>query len=442
MGYIETFENVDDDSYLEHYGVKGMHWGYRKLKNYGSTKGDKEYIKKLSTMTIDQMNSDFHKIDKNISRAVKDRKYRESPQYEQQVRNSIALLGVISGVGTAKNSKNGKASVSLKGKNIVNAEKIYSSLEKDSSDDYAYSKSIDNQNKGLKKFNSDFNKKYNISDDYDLNKDPKMLKKYDDEAAKWITSVEDKTFKDLGFEQSAFDDLYLEHFGIRGMHWGHRKSKTWSSQNKTHTSGKGTKQKMSTKKKVALGATIVGGTLLATYGGYKAAKFIKSKDAQKIKDTGEILYDNFAKSKKVKSINNYADILSIDSKGSIYKDFEKTADSYRSQTKDILNEGRSKTDSWVKDTLTNRKFKDSFDNVVLKKDKGTTVKLIKSLDESESKLDRINDALGKTTKLIDERRMGSGINSWNQTIDRGTDALNKAAAVDDYTQELLRRGRV
>ncbi len=69
----------------------------------------------------------------------------------------------------------------------------------------------------------------------------------------------------------------LYHYGVKGMRWGHRKARYSSesagrsSKSGSSSSGSG-KKKMSTAKKVAIGAAIVGGTMLVAYGGYKLSQ--------------------------------------------------------------------------------------------------------------------------------------------------------------------------
>ncbi len=77
------------------------------------------------------------------------------------------------------------------------------------------------------------------------------------------------------------EDIYLEHFGIKGMQWGVRKSKTSSS--------KGTKGKINTKKKVAIGVG-VGITIAA------GSAFVANRSrANKAKTLANIVRSNDAR---------------------------------------------------------------------------------------------------------------------------------------------------
>ena len=85
-------------------------------------------------------------------------------------------------------------------------------------------------------------------------------------------------------------DEYLEHFGIKGMKWGHRKERIsyGSGKGKNGRKGLTDEQKKKLKKGIAIGAGVAAGVGLATYGGYKLNKKIvnnlKYKDLSKSND--------------------------------------------------------------------------------------------------------------------------------------------------------------
>lgn len=86
---------------------------------------------------------------------------------------------------------------------------------------------------------------------------------------------------------------YLMHYGVPGMKWGRRKSRVQTSKNTANGSSENKKQARIQKLKTAakIGATVAG-VSLAAYGGYKAAKYLKSPAGQEaIKKGKEKLED-------------------------------------------------------------------------------------------------------------------------------------------------------
>lgn len=76
---------------------------------------------------------------------------------------------------------------------------------------------------------------------------------------------------------------YLIHYGVLGMKWGVRKQRPTSGNTRSRRTGsdqrKGSNSRASTAKKIAIGAAIVGGTVLVGYGAYKISKLPAVKNA-------------------------------------------------------------------------------------------------------------------------------------------------------------------
>lgn len=68
------------------------------------------------------------------------------------------------------------------------------------------------------------------------------------------------------------DDEYLEHFGVKGMKWGHRKERVSTGKKKNKKSL--TAEQKKRLKKVAIGVGVAAGIGAAAYGGYKLNKKI------------------------------------------------------------------------------------------------------------------------------------------------------------------------
>lgn len=92
----------------------------------------------------------------------------------------------------------------------------------------------------------------------------------------------------------------LSHHGIKGQRWGIRrfrkkdgsltdagKKRYGDGEYKKQTQKQNSKNKMSTKKKVAIGASIVG-SALAAFGIYKYSEFIKKSAYRTIRSKGEV----------------------------------------------------------------------------------------------------------------------------------------------------------
>lgn len=86
---------------------------------------------------------------------------------------------------------------------------------------------------------------------------------------------------------------YLMHYGIPGMKWGRRKSRVQTSKNTANGSSENKKQARIQKLKTAakIGATVAG-VSLAAYGGYKAAKYLKSPAGQEAIKKGKEKLDD------------------------------------------------------------------------------------------------------------------------------------------------------
>lgn len=86
-GYIETFESVDDE-YLEHFGIRGMHWGLRRYQNKdGSStsagKKRREDPKRVKMIAQYKSNQEFTK--KSLEKNKKDLEDLQKNGYNSRI---------------------------------------------------------------------------------------------------------------------------------------------------------------------------------------------------------------------------------------------------------------------------------------------------------------------------------------------------------------------
>lgn len=82
-GYIETFESVDD-SYLEHFGVPGMHWGQRRYQNSNGTYTSAGKKRRSVKVTLTNRQKDI-KVKKERKQAVKNRRLLSDEELKSRV---------------------------------------------------------------------------------------------------------------------------------------------------------------------------------------------------------------------------------------------------------------------------------------------------------------------------------------------------------------------
>lgn len=135
------------------------------------------------------------------------------------------------------------------------------------------------------------------------------------------------------------ENLYLVHHGVKGMKWGvrrtpaqlgHRIAEKASAVNRTRlqrasgTSARDAVQRvsdnqarkasgdrkpsMSTAKKVAIGAAVVGGVALAAYGGKKYHDYIRGQNAEYHRQRGELLVAAYKDKNAVREFHRQQDL--------------------------------------------------------------------------------------------------------------------------------------
>ena len=79
-----------------------------------------------------------------------------------------------------------------------------------------------------------------------------------------------------------YETDYLAHHGVKGMKWGIRKRRVSKGRSRSSNTSKHSRKKWSNKKKVAIGAAIVGGTALAAIGGIVITKKVRANQSAKL----------------------------------------------------------------------------------------------------------------------------------------------------------------
>ena len=118
----------------------------------------------------------------------------------------------------------------------------------------------------------------------------------------------------LGFKHHC-NVNYIEHHGIKGMHWGVRRFRNkdgslTSAGKKRYSEGEGEKKQLSKKQKIAIGVAVgvgvaAAGTALAVYGS-KKSKQIKADNA-KFEEIGKLLYESHAMNAKAETLRKEAE---------------------------------------------------------------------------------------------------------------------------------------
>lgn len=220
---------------------------------------------------------------------------------------------------------------------------------------------------------------------------------------------------------------YLIHYGVLGMKWGVRKQRPTSGNARSRRTGsdqrKGSNSRASTVKKVAIGAAIVGGTVLAGYGVYKLHGKAVSNLSKKYIEKGQ----NYLKKADLHRESSHelfkdAEAAKRNRQFDLMRDYNDVAKRHQRSSINDFNDGWLNIDKGINKNFTKKERAKEMANIIKPKKKNrafTTDELrrmgIKTFEPERINIDRI--PVNRTRlRVIDGGRVNK-LNLENYTLE-------------------------
>jgi hypothetical protein len=178
---------------LEHFGVKGMHWGVRNAESRAEEGG-----------------SDSGKVDKHAAKkaADHDRLIQAAKDHE---------TAAVGNIKAAQNYNKEQVELRRKGLDSTVAKRVYGDNASKQGNWEFYGKNGMSQNAALTQLDNNLRMVQN--------QHVRAANHHSHQAVKLREKAEKLTHDGINFDPNFDIDVYLSHFGVKGMHWGVRKER-------------------------------------------------------------------------------------------------------------------------------------------------------------------------------------------------------------------------